>query len=70
MLFNDLVEKASETSGELHLVRPGRTNRTAECYDCEETISAERRAAIPGVERCLVCQRALERKGLGRVKAS
>lgn len=70
MYFDNLVDKASEESGVIHLVRPTRSNKTDICYECEEHISAERIKALPGAERCLQCQQELERKGLGKVKAS
>lgn len=42
-------------------VGPGRTH----CIDCEEEIPERRRQALPGVERCVACQRKLE-LSLGR----
>lgn len=33
------------------------------CVDCEEPIPEERRQAVPGCERCIICQTALERSG-------
>lgn len=32
------------------------------CIECEEEIPEKRRQAIPGVQHCVDCQRALEKK--------
>lgn len=35
---------------------------SAECADCDDEISLERRAAVPGVRRCVECQAVRERR--------
>lgn len=70
--FDNLVDSANNSSGELELIKTQRyDNKTVDCLECEEEIAPARRRALPGVQHCLDCQRELEtsRDSQVRVKA-
>jgi phage/conjugal plasmid C-4 type zinc finger TraR family protein len=58
---NDAAERFNQQSLAEHrgTGQPTRPSRR-ECLDCEEPIPEARRNAVPGCERCIDCQDALE----------
>jgi len=38
----------------------GKTSSRETCLDCNDPISQERRDAVPGVQRCVQCQKSRE----------
>lgn len=71
--MSDLFDRASDRERELladalyeQQQRSGLAGKTLadsahECVDCEEPIPELRRAAVPGVQRCVSCQQRAER---------
>lgn len=43
--------------------RPTIPTEVEYCVDCGEPIPEDRRKAVPGCTRCIVCQRAFEERG-------
>lgn len=71
--MSDLFDRASDREAELlaealyeQQQRSGLAGKTIsdsahECVDCEEQIPELRRAAVPGVQRCVGCEELAER---------
>jgi phage/conjugal plasmid C-4 type zinc finger TraR family protein len=55
------IEAAERERGLQAVRRQMQGQARADCVDCGDDISGERRQAMPGVQRCTVCQTAAER---------
>lgn len=57
----DLRAEQERNSGINSVRRELNTQGESHCIDCDEEISAQRRAALPSAKRCVDCQQRSER---------
>lgn len=57
----DAIERHQTDSLDAWRRRQPKGSGPTHCINCEEPIPEKRRLALPGVETCIDCQRALER---------
>ena len=71
--MTDEIDRAAERTDELLADALAAQRRRAakgkgpvsakECMECGDVIPKARRIAVPGVQRCVLCQAAIERRG-------